>query len=103
MQVPGDLAVGQAPGDQRQHLALPLSDAGQVRGDRPVRLRTPGELRDQAAGHAGREQPVAGRDHRQQIGRRCVLEQESTGTGAQRRVDERVEIEHPGGSAQLGS
>jgi hypothetical protein len=60
--VPGNLTVGQTPGDQRQDLAFPLGqDVERGGGDRGG-AGPAGELGDQPAGHARGEQRVAGGD-----------------------------------------
>lgn len=54
-----DLCVGQAVGDQAEHLQFAVGDGVQRPARRSRRFRAAGELRDQASGHRGREQCVA--------------------------------------------
>src|SRR5689334_3867664 len=74
----GDLVVGQAMGDQGDHLPLPVGEA--LHPGRRDRVRRPGhELADQAAGDRGGQQRVAAHDDPQrleQLGRLGVLQQE---------------------------
>lgn len=87
----GDLAVRESFRDQRENFALAFGDRLQQVGSRWWRGCGPGgEFPDQPAGDAGGEQCVAGGDDPdggEQFRRWGVLEQESTGSAAQRSVD----------------
>ena len=92
----GDLVVGQALGDQRQHLALPFGQPGQhpVAGRRP--FGAGGQVGDEPPGHARRQQRVAPGHHPdrlEQVGGLGVLDQEAAGPGADRLVDVLVGLE----------
>ena len=91
-----DLCVGQAVGDQPQHLGLPLGECAS--GGREPRAggRPAGEVGDQPPGHRGGEQGVAGGHHADrvyQFGGGGVLEQEAAGAGPQRLIHVVVEVE----------
>src|SRR5262245_14771743 len=92
----GDFAVGQALGDQPQHLGLPWGQVAQQLGPGRRARAQPSEFADQPAGHGRGEQRVTGRDDPDRLEQPLggdVLEQESTGTRPQRLVDVLVEIE----------
>jgi len=92
----GDFVVGQALGGQRHHLALPVGQACQRDAARRGPFGAAGDVGDQPAGHAGRQQRVAAGHHPDgldQLGRLGVLDQETAGPGAQRLVDVLVGLE----------
>ena len=97
----GDLGVRHAEAHQPEHLAFTVGDPGERTG-LGAWAGLAGELRDQAAGDAGRDDGVAGRDDadcRQEVVQRHVLDQEPARPGPQRAVDvvivvERGEHEH---------
>ena len=75
----GDLAVGQAAGDQLGDLQLARGEAGELIGTWPVAARLAGELLDEPAGDGRRQQGLAGGDDadgRDQVVGGGVLEQE---------------------------
>jgi hypothetical protein len=76
LEVPGQLVVGQAPGDQGEHLALAAGDPVKLRREETRWLGAAGELGDEAAGHARREQGLArghGPDRGDEAGRRGTI------------------------------
>ncbi len=97
----GDLGVGHAEAHQLEHLAFAVGDPDELAGP-AAGSGLAGELRDQAAGDARRDDGVAARDHAdrgQDVLQSHVLDQEAAGPGAQRAVNvvivvERGEHEH---------
>ncbi len=92
----GDLGVGQALGDQPEHLGLAGREGAERR--QPVGGRRPaaGELGDQAAGDGGGDQRVARGDDPDGVEQPLggdVLEQEPAGPGVQCVVHVLVEVE----------
>ena len=91
-----DLVVGQALGDQRHDLPLPVGEAGQRRRAGLAATRSRRELGDQAAGDARREQGLPGSndvDGPHQLRRLRVLDEEAGGASSQRVEDVLVELE----------
>ena len=109
----GDLGVGQALGDQRQHLdARAAVSRSSVRAARPAVPGRRGELGDQPPGDRGASSASPAAHHpdrrRSSSVRRGVLEQEAAGAGPQRRVDVLVQVEggqheRPGRRSVAGS
>jgi hypothetical protein len=103
----GDLGVGQAAGDQPEHLDLALGQCSHGGGDVGAGWRSTDELLDEPAGDVGGEQGVAGGDVAHgggQLAGPDRLEQEAAGARAHRLVDVLVEVEggqdqHAGGAA----
>jgi hypothetical protein len=89
-QAGGDLVVGQALGDQGEHLTLAVGQPGQpaVAGRRP--FRAGGQVGNEPPGHARRQQRVASGHHAhrlEEVGRLGVLDQEAAGRGTDRLVE----------------
>ena len=95
-QVAGDLRVGQAAGDQGQHFRFPVGELPQLLAVGSAGCAHPGEFGDEALGHSGGQQRVAGRDDPDRVGEfagRGVLEQEAARSPPQRLVDVVVQVE----------
>ena len=91
----GDLVVGQPLGDQRDDLALAVGEHVEARRELRL-LGSAGELLDEAAGDARRQQGVAVHDRphgAHQLGRLGVLDEEAVGPGPDRLEDVLVEVE----------
>jgi len=90
-----DLGVGQAPGDQPQHLGFPLGERIQRWGEEADPVAAGGEVRDQAlvTDGASRASPAATTRTAVTFRGGSVLEQETARPGPQRRVDVVVEVE----------
>lgn len=85
-----DLAVGQAPSDECQHLAFSLGDAVEPLRRDGSRGGTVRELLDQASGDARRDEGVTGGHDAgggEDVVQRHVLDQESAGPRPERGVD----------------
>jgi hypothetical protein len=96
VQVPGYLGVGEARRHLFKHLVLTLGELGQQPLGGREGLGPAGELGDQAAGDARRQQRLAAGDDPdrvEQLLRRGVLEHESAGPAAQRLEDVLVLVE----------
>ena len=91
----GDLGVRQSPGDELEHLTLASGEDVEPGG--AVRLQgAAGEVLDEAAGHRRCEQGLPARDHpdaASELVAGDVLQQEATGSRAQRFVHVLVEVE----------
>ena len=96
VQVAGDLAVGQAVGDENEDFTLAVGKGAELRGAYGRGGRPGGEPFDQPLGDSGVEQRVAlrdGADGLDELTGRGVFQQESAGTTAQRGIDLFVEVE----------
>ena len=98
-QLPGDAPVGQAAGQQEEHLALAGGEGlehPRVRPSRPDVGRTDGEALQQTAGRRGRHDRVAGVDmvdRGHELLQGGVLEEEAPGAGADRLEGVLIEVE----------
>jgi hypothetical protein len=92
---PGDLAVGEACGDELSDLALSVGQLGKA-GRRDGGVAPRSELRDQSPRDAGSEKSLARSDDldgAQELEGPCLLQQEAAGAGPQGAVGVLVEIE----------
>jgi hypothetical protein len=83
-------------GDETEDLELAWSERVQSRWTRHRRCRVCGEFLDDPTGDRRGQDALAGRhgfDRFDELFRRCALEQETTGSGAERAEDVFVDVE----------